>query len=105
MKNDSQWVLLVRTCTGPISAMRFKNVNAAETAAYIAKIANPDAKVLMQRDPQFGGLVWEGGAWHMLVLKVEGSRPVIKRASDFAAAHREHEMLWQASACGVAFFS
>lgn len=99
----TQWVLLVRPRAGKPSTKSFQNAKAAEAAAYIAKVANPDAKVMMQRDPRFG-LLWERGAWHVLALEVEGSRPLAKRASDFAAACRAHDLMCQAAACGVAFF-
>jgi hypothetical protein len=99
----TQWMLLVLPRAGKASAKSFQDANGAEAAAYIAKVANPDAKVMVQRDPRFG-LLWERGAWHVLALEVEGSGPLAKRASDFAAARREHDLMCQAAACGVTFF-
>lgn len=91
----TQWVLLVQHRSGRVSAEVLETAEAAEAAAYVAKIANPDARVSMHCDQRFG-LLWERGAWHILVLKVEGRGPLCKRAADFASAHREHDILCQA---------
>ncbi|EEF24881.1 conserved hypothetical protein [Ricinus communis] len=101
---ESQWLMVVRTRTAEISSKSFASAEAAESAAYLAKIAHPEAKVSVHRDSQFGELVWHCGAWYN-VVKVERGGAMVKRTGDFATARCEHEFLRKAAACGVTFFT
>lgn len=100
---ETQWVMVVRTSVAEISTKSFASAEEAETAAYLAKIAYPEAKVSLHRDRQFGELVWHCGAWHNAV-NVERNGAMVKRTGDFATARCEHEFLRQAAACGMPFF-
>jgi len=94
----TEWMLFVQNRAGQIRTKKFKTATAAEAAAYIAKAADPDANVWMQSTQRIG-LMWERGAWHVIVKQVEGRGPMYKRMDDFAAACREYDLL-----CLVAAF-
>ncbi|MFM0626265.1 hypothetical protein [Paraburkholderia xenovorans] len=88
---------------GRITMKFFRKPKAAEAAAYIAKIAAPDANVWLERTRGFA-LYWSGTVWLTVVFAVEGSEPVVKRMDEFDAALRCHDILYDALAAGVAFF-
>lgn len=96
------WKMSVRHRDGRVMAKSFQKPAAAETAAYLAKIADPDADVILHRARNVG-LSWDGAAWFVVVL-AEGSRPVAKRCANFSAACRKHELLRQLASAGVTFF-
>ncbi|WP_244814773.1 hypothetical protein [Caballeronia sp. Lep1P3] len=98
---QATWKMFVRHCDGLVTVESFQPA-AAEAAAYLAKIADPDADVSLHRARHIR-LSWDGAAWFIVVL-ADGSKPMAKRCMDFRAACREHEALHQLLNAGVTFF-
>lgn len=99
--NKSPWILAVKASTGR-KTKRFESADAAEAAAYIAKIADPGAMVLLACDPRVA-LLWDGDSWHIVVFWTTSGETMGKRVADFKTARREHDRIFQDKASGVTF--
>ncbi|MGF6664066.1 hypothetical protein QF000_005734 [Paraburkholderia atlantica] len=101
--NKAPWVLAVKAGAGQPRIKKFESAEAAEAAAYIAKIADPRAMVLIACDPRVG-LLWDGDSWNIVAFWTTSGAIMGKSVADFTTARREHDLIFQGMASALTFF-
>ncbi|MGF6465262.1 hypothetical protein [Paraburkholderia youngii] len=98
------WILAVKTSTGQTRTKKFQSADAAEAAAYIAKIADPRTMVLIACDTRVA-LLWDGDSWHIVAFWTTSGEIMGKRVADFTTVRREHDLIFRDKAAVSLFFA